>query len=43
MWEKEKNARYEQFLVYHSVFNRLVLQSKNKGFFGKRLSYDMLQ
>ena len=33
---KGEIARYEQFLLFHSVFKRLVLQtSKNQGLFGK--------
>ena len=37
--EKEEIARYEQFLLYHSVFKRLILQtSKNQGLFGRGLT-----
>ena len=33
---KGEIARYEQFLLFPSVFERLVLQTrKNQGFFGK--------
>ena len=33
-------ARYEQFLLFHSVFKRLVLQThKNQGLVGKGLSF----
>ena len=33
---KGEIARYEQFLLTHSVFKRLVLQTrKNQGLFGK--------
>ena len=35
---KEEIARYKQFLLFHSVFERLVLQTcKKQGLFGKRL------
>ena len=33
---KGEIARYKQFLLFHSVLKRLVLQTrKNQGFFGK--------
>ena len=36
---KGEIARYEQFSFFHSVFKRLVLQTrKNQGLFGKGLS-----
>ena len=37
--EKGEIARYEQFLLFHNVFKRLVLQTRrNKGLFGKGLN-----
>ena len=37
--EKGEIARYEQFLLSHSVFKRLMLQTrKNQGLFGKGLT-----
>ena len=32
---KGEIAHYEQFLLFPSVFKRLVLQTKNQGLFGK--------
>ena len=38
--EKGEIAHYKQFLLFHSVFKKLVLQtSKTQGLFGKGLSY----
>ena len=35
---KGEIARYKQFLIFHSVFERLILQTrKNPGLFGKKL------
>ena len=40
---KREIARYEQFLISHSVFKRLVMQtSKNQGLFGKGLNTETL-
>ena len=40
---KGEIACYEQFLLFHGVFNRLVLQThKNQGLFGKGLRIDIL-
>ena len=38
LWEKGKNACYEQFLLFHSVFERLVKTRKKQGLFGKGLN-----
>ena len=36
---KREIARHEQFLLFHSVYKRLVLQTrKNQGLFGKELT-----
>ena len=40
LWEKEKSLVTSTFSFSHSVFNRLVLQTrKNKGFSGKGLIF----
>ena len=43
MWEKEKLLVTSNFSFSHSVFKRLVLQTrKNQGLFGKGLNNDLL-
>ena len=41
--EKGEIAGHKQFLLFHNVFKRLVLQTrKNKGLFGKGLKQNLL-
>ena len=43
LWKKEELLVTSKFAFSHSVFKRLVLQTrKNKGLFGKRLNHDRM-